>query len=167
MFIPPRSPFGLIQEDLWPDEWKILVSCVMLNCTSRKQVEKVLPIFFRQWPDAISLLQADVNEISSVIKPLGFKDRRTKLLLNLANVYSSNWTEIRSLPGIGEYAARAWEIFCKNKLGDFAPSDHALVKYWNWRIENDQKENARTVGERRKEESSENQKVESRFIKAA
>jgi len=46
-FIPPRSGYGLIQEDLWPDEWKILVSCMMLNYTSRKQVEKILPSFFK------------------------------------------------------------------------------------------------------------------------
>lgn len=45
--LPPRSLFGLLQEDLVPNEWMILISCMMLNCTSRKQVEKVFPTFIK------------------------------------------------------------------------------------------------------------------------
>lgn len=134
MPLPPRSPFGLIQEDLWPDEWKILVSCVMLNCTSRKQVEKVLPRFFSLWPDASSVLIAQEEDLQSIISPLGLKNRRSALLKKLASSYLSKWDDVRSLPGVGEYAARAWEIFVKNSMGDSCPKDHALTKYWNWRI---------------------------------
>ena len=32
---PPLSPFGLLEEILWQDEWKLLVSCMMLNCSSK------------------------------------------------------------------------------------------------------------------------------------
>ena len=39
---PPRSPFGLLEEILWEDEWKMLVACMMLNCTTRLQVDRVL-----------------------------------------------------------------------------------------------------------------------------
>jgi len=141
MCCPPcRSPFSLIQEDLWPDEWKILVACLMLNCTSRKQVEKVLPGFFAKWPDAEALLDADEDEIKSTISPLGFKNRRTNNLLKMAVVYrGKDWKDIRDLPGVGEYAARAWEIFCRNELGTAPPTDGALVAYWRWRMINDQK----------------------------
>lgn len=133
-FIPPRSGFGLIQEDLWPDEWRILVSCMMLNCTSRKQVEKVLPQFFKKYPSASDLILADQKEISETISPLGFKNRRTKNIINMSNAFINNlWLDPRDLPGIGEYAARAWEIFCRNKLGDNPPEDGALVLYWKWR----------------------------------
>lgn len=138
MQLPPRSPFGLIQEDLWPNEWKILVACVMLNCTARKQVEKVMPTFFSRWPDAGSLLGADESEIQNVIAPLGFKTRRTNTLIKLAKAYLSEWKEVRDLPGVGEYAARAWEIFIKNDVGEACPNDHALTRYWNWRKSHDQ-----------------------------
>lgn len=133
-FIPPRSGYGLIQEDLWPDEWKILVSCMMLNCTSRKQVEKILPEFFSKWPDAKSLICADFEEIEKTISPLGFKNRRTKKLLEMSCAYvQKSWNDPRDLPGIGEYASRAWEIFCNNTLGNVPPNDGALKLYWNWR----------------------------------
>lgn len=132
--IPPRSGFGLIQEDLFPDEWKVLVSCMMLNCTSRKQVEKVLPTFFNKWSTAKDLIDADQDEIAETISPLGFKNRRTKNLLSMSKAYlDQSWQDPRDLPGIGEYAARAWEIFFDNKLGEEPPVDGALVLYWNWR----------------------------------
>jgi len=133
-FIPPRSGFGLIQEDLWPDKWKILVSCMMLNCTSRKQVEKVLPSFFSKWSCPDDLILAEIDEITETIAPLGFKNRRTKNILDMSTSYIKNsWKDPRDLPGVGEYAARAWEMFCKNDLGENPPEDGALVLYWNWR----------------------------------
>jgi methyl-CpG-binding domain protein 4 len=106
----------------------------MLNCTSRKQVEKVINHFFQKWPDPESLLTSPVQEISDVITPLGFKDRRSKLLLKMSEGYiKNNWSHASELPGIGEYASRAWEIFIKNNLGNRPPNDGALVVYWNWR----------------------------------
>lgn len=132
--MPPRSPYGLIQEDLFPDEWKCLVACMMLNCTSRKQVEKVITSFFKKWPDADSLIKSEQQEISAVISPLGFKTRRTQNLLNMSRAYVHlSWTHAKQLPGIGDYASRAWEIFFKNELGEHAPKDGALVLYWKWR----------------------------------
>jgi len=133
-YIPPRSGFGLIQEDLWPDKWKIIVSCMMLNCTSRKQVEKVIPRFFSIWPTPTSLANANLEDVSSVITPLGFKNRRAKNLINMSKAYiNPHWKSAYDLPGIGEYAARAVEIFCLNILGEEPPKDGALVVYWKWR----------------------------------
>lgn len=141
-FLPPRSPYGLIQEDLWPDEWKILVSCVFLNCTSRRQAEKILPRFFGRWPTAEKMTGADPREVEDLIAPLGFKTVRTTRIMSLSRAYGGSWSHARELPGVGEYAARAWEIFCKNRLGSDPPKDGALVHYWNWR-KHDQEKNIR------------------------
>lgn len=132
--IPHRSPYGLIQEDLWPDEWKILTACLMLNCTARKQIEKVLPFFFSKWPTPQDLANADIEEIKKIIEPLGFKNRRSKRLMELAKAYiKKDWAHASDLPGVGVYAGRAWEIFCRNTLGENEPSDGALTAYWHWR----------------------------------
>lgn len=132
--MPRRSPYSLIQEDLWPDEWKCLVVCVMLNCTTRKQVEKVLPTFFLKWPTAEATSAANPTEMSQVISALGFKNRRTATLIRLAKEYSSkSWTHVHELPGIGEYASRMWEMFFLDFLGNDQPSDGALTMYWKWR----------------------------------
>lgn len=132
--VPPRSGFGLIQEDLFPDEWKILVSCMLLNCTSRKQVEKVLPRFFNKWSTPESLSFASFDDVAETISSLGFKNKRAKGIIKMSEAYlNRDWKNPRELPGIGEYGARAWEIFIENKLGDEPPNDGALVLYWNWR----------------------------------
>ena len=132
--IPPRSPWGLIQEDLWPDEWKILVSCILLNRTTRKQVEKVLPSLFSAFPDAASMSSADQDSLSQIIARLGFKNRRAKTLIEFSKKYlAKTWSDAGELPGVGDYARSAWIIFCKNLLPKKEPVDHALVKYYRWR----------------------------------
>ena len=132
--IPPRSPYSLIQEDLWPDEFKILVSCMLLNCTTRKQVEKVVPMLFSKWPDAKSLAAANQCELREVISSLGFKNRRSENLIKMAKAYlKNNWKSARDLPGIGDYAADAWELFCRQTMPQKCPNDHALTLYYKWR----------------------------------
>jgi len=132
-WLPPRSPYGLIQEDLFPDKWMILVTSVMLNRTSRKQVEKVLRQFAKLWPDAKSLSLANVCEIAVVLKALGLSNRRATTLLALARAYIADKNLcVSELPGIGAYATRAWEIFCEGRLGDLEPKDHALAEYWRY-----------------------------------
>jgi methyl-CpG-binding domain protein 4 len=136
--IPHRSPYGLIQEDLFPDEWKCLVACLMLNCTSRKQIEKVIPDFFKKWPDPESFLLAKQEEVTGLISNLGFQNRRTKRLFEMTRTYvDKNWSHVSELPGIGEYASRAWEIFFQGKIGEDPPNDGALVLYWKWRKKHD------------------------------
>lgn len=139
-WIPPRSPYSLLQEDLWSgrpeSEWLILVSCIMLNCTTRKQVEKVLPEFRRRWPTPQSFMEADFVEVATLIASLGFLRRRTLALKKMTERYlTSPWQHASELPGIGTYGARTWEIFCMDVLGDEPPQDHALVQYWSWRTE--------------------------------
>lgn len=132
--IPQVSPYSLIQESLWPDEWKCLVACVMLNCTTRKQVEKILPEFFRRWPTASETAEAHKQEMSELISCLGFKNRRSDRLIELANAYlKKDWQHVKQLPGIGDYASRMWEMFFLNELGDAPPNDGALTLYWSWR----------------------------------
>lgn len=139
-WIPPRSPFGLIQEDLWSpqSEWLILVSCMLLNRTTRKQVEKVLPEFIQRWPTPSAFItHARRAQVMTLIGPLGFVSRRTDNLMKMSHYYlCGSWEHVQELPGIGAYATRAWEIFCRGELGIEPPKDHALVQYFNWAKKN-------------------------------
>ena len=133
-FVPPVSPFGLIQETLWPDEWKILVSCVLLNRTTRRAMEKVLPALFAEYPDARSMSQARPDDLAQMTASLGFKNRRAGNLIRLSKEYlGSTWSNAEDLPGIGSYGAAVWQIFCRGELPETCPADGALSKYWAWR----------------------------------
>ena len=132
--IPQVSPYGLIQETLWPNEWKILVACMLLNCTTRKSMEKVVKPLFERYPDAASMENADPTEVAELIGCLGFRNRRSKSLIEMSKAYVKNeWTHASELPGIGEYAAAAWEIFIRGILPPEPPKDHALTAYYMWR----------------------------------
>lgn len=133
-WIPPVSPYGLIQETLWPNEWRILVACMLLNCTTRKQVEKILPSLFKKYPDALAMSEADKDELSLVISTLGFKNRRSHNLIMMSKRYlDSSWNHASELPGIGKYGSAAWEIFIKGIMPPRCPDDHALTLYYKWR----------------------------------
>jgi hypothetical protein len=41
-WVPPKSPFGLIQESLYKDPWRVLLSCMLLNKTAGRQVRACL-----------------------------------------------------------------------------------------------------------------------------
>lgn len=131
---PMRSPFSLIQEDLFPNRWLIIVSCMMLNQTSRKQVDKVLPEFIQRWQTPEDIINASLDDIQNTVKPLGFKKRRSELLVAMSQDFlCKQWKNVIELRGVGEYAARAYSIFCLNDLGETEPNDGALKAYWKWR----------------------------------
>lgn len=75
-WIPPKTPIGIIQEDCWPNEFHALVQCMLLNCTSRKQIEKIWSTFAARFPTPQSLIDASEDDVRSIVAPLGFKDRR-------------------------------------------------------------------------------------------
>lgn len=110
------------------------MSCIMLNCTSRKQVEKVLPTFMLRYPTAeIFTRDHDVMEIGNMIASLGFRMRRLVHLEKMTEAYlSGGWEDARKLPGIGEYGGRTFDIFCRGIIGDSCPMDGALAVYWRW-----------------------------------
>ena len=130
---PPKSPHGLIQEDLWPDEWRILISCLLLNLTTRKQVDGVIFELFGRYPTPVSLLNADSTELQTLIKPLGMWRKRTQTLLRFTREYlDGEWEQAIDLFGCGKYANDAWRIFCVGDWHKVEPNDHALNMYHEW-----------------------------------
>ena len=132
-WIPPQSPFDLLQERFWPDEWKILVVCLMLNQTSRKQVEPMIHDFFSRFPTPESIVDAEDAEVLKFISSLGLKNRRLKTLKRFSEEFvTKSWKDARELYGIGKYADDTYRIFIRGEWTNIQPDDHALVDYWNY-----------------------------------
>lgn len=90
--------------------------------------------FFERWPTADHAAVANVEEIRDLIADLGLSDRRSKTLVKLSRAFV-NWDghDVRSLPGVGDYAGAAYDIFCLHKWADIPePKDGALKNYWKW-----------------------------------
>lgn len=134
---PRESPFGLIEELLWESPWRLLVSCILLNQTTRRQLDPVLTDFFEHFPDPRAFLDHSdrQNVIERVISPLGLQRRRTETLLRFTREFvEKKWTDPTQLHGVGAYASAAYDIFCLGRLDPKAAlADHALNWYVEWR----------------------------------
>ena len=130
---PPRSPHALLQESLWPDEWRVLVSCLLLNQTTRLQVDKVVDRLFHTYPGPVSMTMAMDADLYDIVKPLGLANKRVKTLKRFSEEYLTNdWNTPKDLYGCGKYADDTWRIFCRGDWRDVEPHDHALNDYHNF-----------------------------------
>lgn len=136
-WVPPRMPSPLLQELYWPDAWKVIVICIMLNCTQRTQVERMIETFFHQYPNAGAYIAAyecesDKTRLIDLLRPLGFCNRRSKQLYKFSCDYiDKGLNNVKELYGVGEYAAKCYEMLFLGLFGN-EPKDHALKDYYNW-----------------------------------
>jgi len=131
--IKDKSPYNLLQEIYWPDEWKILICCMFLNQTGRKQVDAVRVSFFKKWPNAKKAAKADPGEMKEMIRSLGFVNRRTISIIKMSQDFiEKDWKEPKELYGIGQYGQDSYDIFVRGNIRIKNPSDHVLKMYLKW-----------------------------------
>ena len=129
----PMSPIGMLQEEMWPDQWKIRVVCMLHNQTSRMQVDKVYKKLFSLYPSAIEMSKACVTTVASTLRPLGLYNRRSKALVRFSKEFlEKDWDKPSDLHGCGKYADDCYQVFCKMNWFDVHPTDHALNDYVDW-----------------------------------
>ncbi|GFU16076.1 methyl-CpG-binding domain protein 4 [Trichonephila clavipes] len=132
-WIPPRSPFNLIQEDLYHDPWKLLIATICLQKTTGRSVKKILADFFVKFPTPQATLAAEPSDISKILTPLGLQDKKAKIILRFCDEYiNKNWKYPIQLHGIGKYGNDSYRIFCVNEWKHVSPKDHMLEKYHEW-----------------------------------
>ncbi|KAG5620408.1 hypothetical protein H5410_005626 [Solanum commersonii] len=132
-WVPPRSHFNLLQENHAHDPWRVLVICMLLNCTTGVQVKRVVDEFFTLCPNAVAATEVAVEDIEKLLRPLGLYTKRSLAIPRLSQEYlGKTWTHVTQLHGIGKYAADAYAIFCTGKWDQVHPNDHMLTKYWEF-----------------------------------
>ncbi|GBG63263.1 hypothetical protein CBR_g37349 [Chara braunii] len=100
---PPTSPFGLIQEKLHKDPWKLLVACMLLNKTAGHQMQRVIWELFELIPNPAEAVSASTEAIAEVIHSLGLQNKRAKMIQRFSKEYlRDDWTEVTQLHGIGK-----------------------------------------------------------------
>jgi len=96
--------------------YKILIAELMLQKTHA--VQQVLPVyieFMKRYPDVKALANAEIDEIRTIIGSLGLQNTRSRRLKELAvhllerfdGQIPREHNDLRSLPGVGDYAANA------------------------------------------------------------
>ena len=61
----PEHKYDLLECHFMPDEWKVLVTCILLNRTTRKQVERMIYGFFREFKDHEELLEKNDQDLAA------------------------------------------------------------------------------------------------------
>ena len=82
-----ETPLGLLEELFCEQPWRLLISAILLNRTSRIQVDTTFFEFLRRWPNATAAAQADPEEMSSVIQPLGLRNKRARGIIRFSKEY--------------------------------------------------------------------------------
>jgi hypothetical protein len=143
---PLFSPLGLLEELFVNDPWRLLVSTICLNVTTRGQVDCVLSAFLERWPTAEATANADWEEVSAVVLPLGLGTKRAKGLVRFSAEYIEltkdrdafclNEKQVTSLFFCGKYSWSAYNIFICKELpsGAVRVCDHALQSYVEYQL---------------------------------
>lgn len=129
----------MLQELYADDPWRLIVSCILLNQTTRRQVDRVRGILFAMWPSPDRMAQADTEQLATVLHPLGFfnqrADRLKKLSLRWCELQAElgfcDWDEevLAALPGVGPYALDSYRIFHLNDLSRCDSGDKEIMAW--------------------------------------
>lgn len=98
--------------------YKLVVAEVLLQRTRAETVAAFYDHFFSTFPDWGSLASASIDEISSVLQPIGMWRQRAPRLKGLAEAVTAKGgrlprsrAELASLPGMGQYVTNAALLF--------------------------------------------------------
>ena len=118
----------LLQEIYQTDGWKMLVCCMLLNLTNRKQVDTVIDELFDKYPTPEDMMNAEHSDVVDIIQPLGLYNTRAERLIRMSEGYVNGFKSVDELYGIGQYAKDSWEIFQNNNT-KIKPDDKVLQEY--------------------------------------
>lgn len=128
----------LLQERYREDPWKMLVCCMLLNQTTRRQVDGVLDELFERWPDSVAMAHADPKELENVLRPLGLWRVRVGRIRNFSRQWHDYvvtrdelppWPILVTMPGVGSYAVDSYRLFVLGEEFELMSGDKELVAY--------------------------------------
>lgn len=111
--------FGLVQEQLVDDPFKVLVACIFLTRTKGNVSMPVFRELFLRYPTPQSLADADVVDITLTFQPLGLQNRRARTVINLAKAW------VQCPPAYGRRYRKLHYPIRKDGL-DISPSEQPI-----------------------------------------
>lgn len=120
--------------------WQVLIVCILLNRTSRTQVEPIVDVLFKEFPTLYHFAHAHYkpdkwSKLVEILRPLGLYNRRAKTLNSFANdcldfgVSAETVSSLR-IRGIGLYGSDCYMIMYHGQR-HLNCEDGALVNYLN------------------------------------
>lgn len=111
----------ILQEIYKDDPWKMLCGCILLNLTTREQVDRVRDRLFELYPGPEEMADAEDKVLGDLIMSLGLWRRRAHTLKRFSaefiaakrvtNRGTLTACEVSKLYGVGKYAVDSYRIF--------------------------------------------------------
>ena len=106
-FPPLSAPtFGLMQERLCHDPFRLLIATIFLNKTPGARAMPVFYNLMEQYPGPQQLATAEVADITQIIQKLGFQNQRAKKIVGLAKMWVEEPVEAGKRYGKRDYPVK-------------------------------------------------------------
>ncbi|KIJ59072.1 hypothetical protein HYDPIDRAFT_44169 [Hydnomerulius pinastri MD-312] len=87
MIMPKRLKPILIQESISDDPWKVLIAVRLLNVTTGKVAIPAFCKIIARWPTPQDLVDAPIDELVELLRPLGLYNKWAKWLKDISKAY--------------------------------------------------------------------------------
>ena len=109
-------------ELIYKNHFELLIAISLSAQTTDAKVNKITPILFAKYPNALSLSNANIDDVIDILMPLGLAKNKSKNIINTSKIlvekYNGNVPhtkeELISLPGVGVKTAN---VFMAEGLG--------------------------------------------------
>lgn len=120
--------------------YEIIISEILLQRTKAETVAKYYHVFLEKYPDWQSLINATIDDLEKILKPLGLNKHRAKRLNKIIEEYKQknglmprNKNELQESNLSTLYISNAYELFILNKRAPLLDVNMARVlsRYFN------------------------------------
>lgn len=89
--------------------FQLLIAVTLSAQTTDKRVNECTPILFEKYPNVIDLANANIEDVKSIIKPIGMTNTKAKNIVNIAKIIHEKYDDnvpssiedLLVLPGVG------------------------------------------------------------------
>jgi endonuclease-3 len=100
-------------ELLWENPFQLLVATILAAQATDRKVNEITPLLFARYPTAEKLAVADLQELESLIRPLGYYRQKARTLMAVSRVLVERYggevprsmEALTALPGVGRKTA--------------------------------------------------------------
>ena len=93
--------------------YELLVAVILSAQCTDKRVNMITPNFFKQFPDPVTLANAEISDVFALIKSCSYPNNKAKNLVGMAKglidlfggIMPSDIDELQKLPGVGRKTA--------------------------------------------------------------
>ena len=113
------------------DAWEVYAAEVLIKRTNADAALRVFPRFIERYPSAAALAKADEEELRELVYEIGLVDNRVKTLQSVGEQFADGLpdsvSELKEPWGVGEYSARACQLFARGDPQPLVDSNFARV----------------------------------------